>query len=179
MSFTNVLYYVYTLLLQVLKLHTKLGKPIPSDNPTVIQPAGVAPSGPTALKKVPLTKNNSAPGNTFVKPAPPKISFLGPKPDYDRYHTGSGSQGSSDNGSITTAENSQLMSNTAYPASVVTGTGNSVTNAQSESKAEIEDTYVEKDVEPVGVDYIEEIRTEDGNGIYSICFVLLYFELLG
>jgi len=147
--------------IQVLKLHTKLGKPIPSDNPTVIQPAGGAPTGPTALKKVPLTKNNSSATPTFVKPAPPKISFLGPKPDYDRYNTGANNNGTSGNAEM---ESSQEVISTAYPVPVTSGTATADSSSVTPEvpKPSIED-YVEKDIEPVGVDYIEEIRTDDGN----------------
>lgn len=139
-----------------MKLHTKLGKPIPSDNPTVIPPASTGSS--PALKKV----SAAIKATTFAKPSvPPKLNFVSGKTEYDRFlHTNPTARSATSEGETSTTETFC----TTYPASAI-GTDSTASSNHSESTEasnEVEHTYVEKDIEPVGMDYIEEIRTDDG-----------------
>jgi len=156
----------------VLKLHTKLGKPIPSDNPTVIPPASSAPPpAAPALKKVPMAMAKTT--STFVKPAiPPKVNFVSGKTEFDRFlHT---DPLAARNNSNPESPSSESLC-TTYPASTTgmepaTPTTPSSTGSE-ESSTSPDQMYLEKDIEPVGMDYIEEIRTEDGNENDCVCVV--------
>ncbi|CAL8101229.1 unnamed protein product [Orchesella dallaii] len=166
---------------KVLKLHTKLGKPIPSDNPTVIQSASANGQGqnqPSSGANVPLKiipKQNQNP--PFVKqpvPSAPKLNFIGPKADYDRY--GQGLQQQNESGSQL-QQPSQAITNVQQPQAVSqspTVLGNvAPTNVdhKPEPVATVSPTvgFAEKDIQPVGQDYIEEVRSDDGKVVSFNC----------
>jgi zinc finger RNA-binding protein len=171
---------------KVLKLHTKLGKPIPSDNPTVIaspatttpaQPQSAQPAG-SVLKQIPITNSsasnsqqtNAGPTATsFAKPVTPKINFIGPKTDFDRYTPSANVNSAADtNGDQTTAQIS-----TSYTAAANSTSAASSTNSSSQAQLSTESSktpeYVEKDIQPVGQDYIEEVRSDEGKVVSFNC----------
>lgn len=162
---------------KVLKLHTKLGKPIPSDNPTVIstangqQPQSQQQQAVVATPTVKATPPKQQNLNTnFVKQSPaaggtPKISFIGPKADYDRY-------GQSQSEAAAVQQNVQSL-----PAAAVNVNQQPVTPTTASGTAKHESpgststpgsSYVEKDIQPVGQDYIEEVKSEDGKLRYLL-----------
>ncbi|XP_011350172.2 zinc finger RNA-binding protein isoform X2 [Ooceraea biroi] len=108
---------------KVVKLHTKLGKPIPSADPTVLNPKPAAAAKAAATKKPTVT-------------ATPKINFVA-------------------SGNLGTVNQNQ-----------------SVEVKQEEPAAEetVEEATVdEKDIQPVGQEYIEENKSEDGKIISFNC----------
>ncbi|XP_014215361.1 zinc finger RNA-binding protein isoform X3 [Copidosoma floridanum] len=104
---------------KVVKLHTKLGKPIPSADPTVLNPKPSAIKVGAAVKKGVIT-------------AAPKINFVA-----------SGNLGT-------------------------VNTGNDVKIEESEDAGE-EQSGEEKDIQPVGQEYIEENKSDDGKIISFNC----------
>lgn len=139
---------------KVLKLHTKLGKPIPSDNPTVIAPSASngqsSQAGSTSANKVQQKVTGNMP---FAKQnnvgATPKVNFIGPKADFDRYGPGQQQQQNESTSQSTNSGAGQINATNNAQNSHDNSTGNG-------------DAYVEKDIQPVGQDYIEEVRSDDG-----------------
>ncbi|XP_071558805.1 zinc finger RNA-binding protein isoform X2 [Temnothorax nylanderi] len=108
---------------KVVKLHTKLGKPIPSADPTVLNPKPAAAAKAAATKKPTVT-------------ATPKINFVA-----------SGNLG-------TVNQNQTVELKPEEPAVEET----------------VEEAAVdEKDIQPVGQEYIEENKSEDGKIISFNC----------
>jgi len=169
---------------KVLKLHTKLGKPIPSDNPTVISTTSSSSSvqsSPASSTPVntpyPVPKANTAtvtvsgisnnamnlnqPSSVFAKPATPKINFVGNK---DSSTAGLSNVGSGNESTTTTSSSSSIQPlSTTYAAPAAPG-GN-VTSSDNKATTD----FVEKDVQPVGQDYIEELKNEEGKVISFNC----------
>ncbi|XP_012257054.2 zinc finger RNA-binding protein isoform X2 [Athalia rosae] len=110
---------------KVVKLHTKLGKPIPSADPTVLNPKPAAVAKATVTKKATVT-------------ATPKINFVA-----------SGNLGTVAQPPVTGAEVKQEEP---------------VADDASEEAA-----IDEKDIQPVGQEYIEENKSEDGKIISFNC----------
>ncbi|XP_058792021.1 zinc finger RNA-binding protein isoform X1 [Phymastichus coffea] len=104
---------------KVVKLHTKLGKPIPSADPTVLNPKPSAAKGAAASKKGVVT-------------ASPKINFVA-----------SGNLGT-----------------------VNAGQDSKIDEADDGTEEQATD---EKDIQPVGQEYIEENKSEDGKIISFNC----------
>lgn len=138
---------------KVVKLHTKLGKPIPSDNPTVMATPASANSNSstnnTLMKSTPTIPVNAVnQGNSIAKPMTPKISYMGIKTDASSIISTSATDGKN---------NDQYLSmSTTYSSPAAPG-GN-MSSAEKTSPID----YIEKDVQPVGQDYIEELRNEEG-----------------
>ncbi|BFY97121.1 hypothetical protein BsWGS_00159 [Bradybaena similaris] len=120
---------------KVLKLHTKLGKPIPSTDP-VISAAGKAAKHAAAAKKV-------------ISSATPKIKFLG------------GNQLKCVGGKI---EEVKLEVTANSDTAVNNSTENTATMSDDEG-----DAGAEKDVTPVGHEYIEQIKNDIGKVISFNC----------
>lgn len=160
-------------------MHTKLGKPIPSDSPTVVTAAGAvsasAVSNTTTVKPVPITSSSSEPivTATVVKPNPPKINFIGPKTD-----TQFGTQPAAPVAPVAAPVAATVSTHDftapvpgviTTPATLTVPASTTAVNipvAQSMGEGE-KDTiqsqgYTEKEIQPVGQDYIEEVRSEDG-----------------
>ncbi|XP_012281765.1 zinc finger RNA-binding protein isoform X2 [Orussus abietinus] len=107
---------------KVVKLHTKLGKPIPSADPTVLNPKPAVAAKTTTAKKPTVT-------------ATPKINFVA-------------------SGNLGTVNQGQ-------PVEVKT--------EESAEEAAEEAVVDEKDIQPVGQEYIEENKSEDGKIISFNC----------
>ncbi|XP_018359554.1 PREDICTED: zinc finger RNA-binding protein isoform X2 [Trachymyrmex cornetzi] len=105
---------------KVVKLHTKLGKPIPSADPTVLNPKPAAKAA--AAKKSTVT-------------ATPKINFVA-------------------SGNLGTVNQNQTAE---------------VKQEESVEETAEEATGDEKDIQPVGQEYIEENKSEDGKIISFNC----------
>ncbi|XP_018044530.1 PREDICTED: zinc finger RNA-binding protein isoform X2 [Atta colombica] len=105
---------------KVVKLHTKLGKPIPSADPTVLNPKPAAKAA--AAKKSTVT-------------ATPKINFVA-----------SGNLGTVNQNQTTEVKQEESVEETVEEA-----------------------TGDEKDIQPVGQEYIEENKSEDGKIISFNC----------
>ncbi|XP_066993035.2 zinc finger RNA-binding protein isoform X2 [Anabrus simplex] len=131
---------------KVLKLHTRLGKPIPSDDPVVLGGGSAKTTGTTATTttntssqaKTTTTQTKVVPG-AVKKPvtAAPKINFV------------TGAVGSGANAGNTV----EVKTDAKEDASV------------SDSEVTVND----KDVQPVGQDYIEEIKNDEGKVISFNC----------
>ena len=104
-------------LVQVVKLHTKLGKPIPATDPVPVQES----------------KSNKASGTTVGKKtvSTPKITFVG--------------------------------------GSTLKMGGNKASEAEKAAEKEAEEIEEEKDVIPVGQEYIEEMKNEAGKIVSFNC----------
>ncbi|XP_011504496.1 PREDICTED: zinc finger RNA-binding protein isoform X3 [Ceratosolen solmsi marchali] len=110
---------------KVVKLHTKLGKPIPSADPTVLNPKPSAANKADAASKADAAKKG-------VITATPKINFVA----------------SGNLGTVNQGNDSKIDDN---------DDGNE------------EQTTDEKDIQPVGQEYIEENKSEDGKIISFNC----------
>jgi len=164
---------------KVVKLHTKLGKPIPPAEPQLIHsvktgassspaatpaqtPTAAAPAAPTA----PLPSTATTPSSTTTSTSPvgptvnannvpkavtgsPKINFLGG--NYLNSMNGSKQAGAGDNVVVASSPTEKEI-DTPITAAVATETALSVV-AQWEE---------EKIIQPVGQDYVEELRGPDG-----------------
>ncbi|XP_020289304.1 zinc finger RNA-binding protein isoform X2 [Pseudomyrmex gracilis] len=108
---------------KVVKLHTKLGKPIPSADPTVLNPKPATAAKTTSTKKPAVT-------------ATPKINFVA-------------------SGNLGTVNQNQTTE---------------VKQEESTAEETVEEVTVdEKDIQPVGQEYIEENKSEDGKIISFNC----------
>ncbi|XP_018405540.1 PREDICTED: zinc finger RNA-binding protein isoform X2 [Cyphomyrmex costatus] len=108
---------------KVVKLHTKLGKPIPSADPTVLNPK------PAAAAKAAITKKPTV-------TATPKINFVA-------------------SGNLGTVNQNQNLE---------------IKQEESVVEESVEEAAVdEKDIQPVGQEYIEENKSEDGKIISFNC----------
>jgi len=127
---------------KVVKLHTKLGKPIPCVDPVLVTKGGNSSTSTPTTNTVPTGQtitNIAKSGSNYRAPAVPKITFVG--------------------------SDKMKSESTHKPApTIVTGR-----NYQSEQEVTIPRLPEEKDVEPVGHDYIEEIKSDDGKVISFSC----------
>ncbi|KAL1023294.1 hypothetical protein UPYG_G00038800 [Umbra pygmaea] len=134
---------------KVVKLHTKLGKPIPSTEPVLVNsapviststagkttPSVIAATVPVVSPKPVVANSTKAPA-PVKKPVAPKITFPASKP--------------------------------ATPAAVK----QPATSSKSETTSDDEDgdgAGGQSDVQPVGHDYVEEVRNDDGKVIRFHC----------
>uniref|UniRef100_A0A8C5EVU2 Zinc finger RNA-binding protein n=1 Tax=Gouania willdenowi TaxID=441366 RepID=A0A8C5EVU2_GOUWI len=157
---------------KVVKLHTKLGKPIPSTEPSVATQTSSSStttslssaSGTSYLKAVGMVSTNSGLtaaknplSNSFTsagkKVAAPKINFVGG----NKLQTTAKPEERAD----AKAESSK----TTAPSS-----------ASQETKVEVSDSLsastlaaLQNDVQPVGHDYVEEVRNDEGKVIRFHC----------
>ncbi|XP_055952370.1 zinc finger RNA-binding protein-like isoform X2 [Argiope bruennichi] len=108
---------------KVVKLHTKLGKPIPSTEPQVVH------TGTTNATNKAAAAGNKTPtkGNAAKKTGPPKITFV----------------------AATKAEENA--------------------DVKEDNEEEKGDSSKEDDVQPVGQDYIDEIKNEEGKVVSFQC----------
>ncbi|XP_046473260.1 zinc finger RNA-binding protein isoform X2 [Neodiprion pinetum] len=109
---------------KVVKLHTKLGKPIPSADPTVLNPKPAAVVKATVTKKATVT-------------ATPKINFVA-------------------SGNLGTVAQPPVTGEVKVEEPVADDTSEDA-------------TIDEKDIQPVGQEYIEENKSEDGKIISFNC----------
>ncbi|XP_041464019.1 zinc finger RNA-binding protein-like isoform X1 [Lytechinus variegatus] len=136
---------------KVHKLHTKLGKPIPSSEPVKIGNQATAGTNSTAgTGKTQTTPSKAAakPAQPVKKMVTPKITFVGGS---KLATTGDGEK-----------KNEQKPA-AATPASKAT---TPTTGSNTEEK---EDVDMEKDILPVGEDYIEELKNEEGKLVSFNC----------
>ncbi|XP_052394764.1 zinc finger RNA-binding protein [Carassius gibelio] len=137
---------------KVVKLHTKLGKPIPSTEPVLVSSASVAvtiTTSKTAAKTTPTPTSvaqktlTTAPSKLTVslakKPATAKVSIVGSR----------------------TSTSAPVKMEEAKPSVVKT-------DALSEDE-DGDGSGVQADIQPVGHDYVEEVRNDDGKVIRFHC----------
>ncbi|RWS09781.1 zinc finger RNA-binding protein-like protein [Dinothrombium tinctorium] len=136
---------------KVVKLHTKLGKPIPSTDPVLVNPKGAT------------TKGQNTPGVPQIPAAAGKIKVLGtPRINFiggGRLHTTSGIGDKDDK----VQEDSNTIQNSSQQA--ITQSTPS-TQGQEVAQTAIEG---EKESQPVGQDYVEEVRNDDGKTVSFHC----------
>uniref|UniRef100_A0A8K9Y161 Zinc finger RNA-binding protein n=1 Tax=Oncorhynchus mykiss TaxID=8022 RepID=A0A8K9Y161_ONCMY len=137
---------------KVVKLHTKLGKPIPSTEPILVNNAPII-STSTAGKTSPIVVTSTAPVappkpvvvNAVKAPAPvkkqitPKITLLG--------------------------KSSQEISKVDEDKQLATASKSETTSDDEDG----EGVGGQGDVQPVGHDYVEEVRNDDGKVIRFHC----------
>lgn len=127
---------------KVLKLHTKLGKPIPANQPTVA----------SSSSKANQNKSQSVipnPGKIKVL-GTPRINFIGG----GRLHTTQTGEIKED--SFADSQNKSELSEIEEEEAI----------ENMEQIAALED---KQDAQPIGQDYIEEMRTDDGKGVTFHC----------
>ncbi|XP_076465037.1 zinc finger RNA-binding protein-like isoform X2 [Babylonia areolata] len=146
---------------KVVKLHTKLGKPIPSTNPVIMNSSG---SSTVSVTKT-TTSTVAAAGGTKVAPksttatagivkkvvAAPKITFVGG--NVLKTTTGK-------------AEEPKASSNGDTAVKAAEPVQTSTEDSKEEEHLNI---LGEKDVAPVGHEYIEEMRNEQGKTVSFNC----------
>ncbi|RWS27813.1 zinc finger RNA-binding protein-like protein [Leptotrombidium deliense] len=141
---------------KVVKLHTKLGKPIPSTDPVLINAKGGANKGQnnSLIPQIP-----AAAGKIKVL-GTPRINFIGG----GRLHTTAGIAEKEDKlvEDISIPQNSvqQVMQTTPCSST------NALLPVPELSQSAIE---IDKDCQPVGQDYVEEVRNDDGKTISFHC----------
>nr|XP_033789211.1 zinc finger RNA-binding protein isoform X2 [Geotrypetes seraphini] len=174
---------------KVVKLHTKLGKPIPSTEPNVVSQSGTSVSGsksasstsggtavnnsvnssvpstavkiltPTISSSLGSTTSNKAAivstNNIIKKITTPKINFVGG----NKLQT-SGSKIEE----IKTTENSKAM-----PSIATVQTQEAKIDTASETLQSTTLAALQSDVQPVGHDYVEEVRNDEGKVIRFHC----------
>lgn len=126
---------------KVVKLHTKLGKPIPSVDPVLVT-KGTTSTTATTTSSAPQTITNIAKAPSYAgprQPAIPKITFVG-----------------SDKAK---QETTVKLENKHQPPKPYI----------AEQEVTIPRLPEEKDVQPVGHDYIEEIKNEEGKVVSFNC----------
>nr|CAG4641552.1 EOG090X037N [Eurycercus lamellatus] len=139
---------------KVVKLHTKLGKPIPPAEPQLIHNSKVTGAAPTATGTAPAagttpaapTTSTPAAGTSKVVAPAPKINFLGGNYLNTAQSKAGGPEGDSN------ASASQIKSEVPMTAAAATETALSVVAQWEEEKV----------IQPVGQDYVEELRGPDG-----------------
>ncbi|MBN3317157.1 ZFR protein, partial [Atractosteus spatula] len=154
---------------KVVKLHTKLGKPIPSTEPVVVNSAPVAttttaskPAPPTTTPATPATPPKPTIASTgkasplVKKPAAPKITFVANKPAAAPV--------------AVKEEKVKLPATTTAAVTVTTTVAAMKPEPQSEQEEDEGDgSGGPGDVQPVGHDYVEEVRNDDGKVIRFHC----------
>ncbi|XP_077989611.1 zinc finger RNA-binding protein-like isoform X2 [Glandiceps talaboti] len=144
---------------KVFKLHTKMGKPIPSTEPVqVTPPASTTATSATAKTSGTATSASKAATTATAKPAAkkitPKITFVG---------------GTKLN---TTNPSSLLEVERKMDTKPITPTVSASAAAATEVKADNKGEPVtpeKPDVQPVGEDYIEEVRNDEGKIVSFNC----------
>ncbi|XP_061680479.1 zinc finger RNA-binding protein isoform X2 [Syngnathoides biaculeatus] len=136
---------------KVVKLHTKLGKPIPSTEPVLVNSAPVAKTS-TAAKQQPSTTDMASVGTTSTSTAPkPAINFAAK--------------------TLTTIKKLVPSKITSNKPAVQTGTEavkveTTVPQAQEEECDQVESPG---NIQPIGHDYVEEVCNGDGKVIRFHC----------
>eukprot|EP00057_Strongylocentrotus_purpuratus_P035777 XP_801974.4 PREDICTED: zinc finger RNA-binding protein isoform X1 [Strongylocentrotus purpuratus] len=139
---------------KVLKLHTKLGKPIPSSEPVKIGNQATAVTNSTAgTAKTQTTPSKTAPktAQPIKKMVTPKITFVG----------GSKLATTGD------AEKKNEQKTAQTPAAPAPKTP--TTPVIAPTAEDKDDLDMEKDILPVGEDYIEELKNEEGKLVSFNC----------
>ncbi|XP_035825593.1 zinc finger RNA-binding protein [Aplysia californica] len=139
---------------KVVKLHTKLGKPIPSTDPVVTTTA----SKPTVAKPAP-GKSVAVPSPTAAKRvlATPKINFVG------------GSQLKSTGAKAEEVKVGVATAAAATTTSVAVTATDTATPMSDDEGDDTGNAAAEKDVTPVGHEYIEEIKNDIGKTVSFNC----------
>ncbi|XP_060088621.1 zinc finger RNA-binding protein-like [Heteronotia binoei] len=139
---------------KVVKLHTKLGKPIPSIEPVVVNssgPANGSASKPT-LHTTALTKQAPGVTNSTLgsnKATPAKKPFVATK--------------------LAFAGASKLPATSAKQAAAAKGASPKVGLPAEQSSLDGDGSGMLLDVNPVGYDYVEEVHNEEGKMIRFHC----------
>ncbi|XP_070543118.1 zinc finger RNA-binding protein-like isoform X2 [Ptychodera flava] len=141
---------------KVLKLHTKLGKPIPSTEPVPVTPASTTTT---------TTAKTSAPATTVSKPTPtlatkpvakkitPKITFVG---------------GTKLSTTAPSKFEKEIEQKTVTPTTTAASAA-PASEVKTDTKAEPPVSPEKPDIQPVGEDYIEEVRNEEGKIVSFNC----------
>ncbi|CAH1254797.1 ZFR [Branchiostoma lanceolatum] len=159
---------------KVLKLHTKLGKPIPSTEPVLVTAGGgTSTTSSTAPAKATTTttpastvpKPKAAAATAAVAAAVPK-KVVTPKITFVASTTG-GTKLSTTPGGIKTEE-TKVTEMAAKAAVASTSTAQTDAGKQEEASKLLQELQA-KEVQPVGEEYIEEIKNADGKVIQFHC----------
>ncbi|XP_035662869.1 zinc finger RNA-binding protein-like isoform X11 [Branchiostoma floridae] len=159
---------------KVLKLHTKLGKPIPSTEPVLVTAGGgtsttasAAPAKATTTTTPASTvpKPKAAAATAAVAAAVPK-KVVTPKITFVASTTG-GTKLSTTPGGIK-AEETKVTEMTAKAVVANTSTAQTDAGKQEEASKLLQELQA-KEVQPVGEEYIEEIKNADGKVIQFHC----------
>nr|XP_006823768.1 PREDICTED: zinc finger RNA-binding protein-like [Saccoglossus kowalevskii] len=139
----------------VLKLHTKLGKPIPSTEPVPVTPASTTSTTIAAKASATSTvTQNKTPtataAKTVTRKVTPKITFVG-----------------GTKLSTTTPDAEKKLGELKSIPSLQAASA--LMDAKTESKIESPMTPEKPDVQPVGEDYIEEVRNDEGKIVSFNC----------
>ncbi|XP_043190869.1 zinc finger RNA-binding protein-like isoform X2 [Amphibalanus amphitrite] len=144
---------------KVVKLHTKLGKPIPSTEPVVVPGKSTTTTAKTgAAATTAVTKTTEV---TKVV-ATPKINFVGGTKLTTTTPTASAAAA----GTAVKEEPKEAAAAAAAPAAA---TAAAPAVARDDTVAVAAAALGEKEVEPVGQEYIEEIKNEEGKVVSFNC----------
>ncbi|KAK3783611.1 hypothetical protein RRG08_020938 [Elysia crispata] len=133
---------------KVVKLHTKLGKPIPSAEPVVTPAVVTKPAAKPAPGKAVVVQSNTAAKKVL---AAPKINFVG------------GTQLKSLGGKT------EEVKTAAVAAPTTPNTSDTQASLSEDEGDDAGNSSAEKDVTPVGHEYIEEIKNDIGKTISFNC----------
>ena len=159
---------------KVVKLHTKLGKPIPSVDPVLVtkgagSPAapgpGGAPSASSAASSQSSTSSTTPTGPPPPLPNPPQTITNLAKPP--QAYTQSARQPTIPK--ITFVGSDKIKPEVPKVEVKQAMVAKPYTNTYAEQEVTIPRLPEEKDVQPVGHDYIEEIKNEEGKVISFSC----------
>uniref|UniRef100_A0A8K9WQA8 Zinc finger RNA-binding protein n=1 Tax=Oncorhynchus mykiss TaxID=8022 RepID=A0A8K9WQA8_ONCMY len=171
------LYFVSVLSCQVVKLHTKLGKPIPSTEPSVVTQTS------TASSKTPVSSSTTPTGSTS------NSSYLKPVNIVSQGGAGAGLGKGLVGNNLSAANATTAVKKVNTPKINFVGgnklqtTGKvetskppppSLVPQPQETKNESSDSLstlaaLQNDVQPVGHDYVEEVRNDEGKVIRFHC----------
>ncbi|XP_069483183.1 zinc finger RNA-binding protein isoform X2 [Ambystoma mexicanum] len=173
---------------KVVKLHTKLGKPIPSTEPNVVSQAGTSTASAKPAASVTSTATSSNTANSSIATATKMLTA-----------TGSSSLGAAGNNTAIVGSANTIIKKITTPKINFVGgnklqtTGNKMEEVKPASNiksiptlASVQTTEVkpdsvteslqqatlaalQSDVQPVGHDYVEEVRNDEGKVIRFHC----------
>nr|CAG4651682.1 EOG090X037N [Triops cancriformis] len=147
---------------KVVKLHTKLGKPIPSTEPQIILPPGklAVSNASTTISHTQTLPTSS--GKTAVV-ATPKINFLETASNKDKDAPGIKAESP-----IPPPPAEEHLAQPPSLAPLMTSGTESYQESSSHPGNE-EDSVADKDAQPVGGDFVEGIHNEEGKLISFLC----------
>ncbi|CAL8248945.1 unnamed protein product [Merluccius merluccius] len=169
---------------KVVKLHTKLGKPIPSTEPSVVAQTTTSSTSSTSTTKTSsLGASNSSSSlaqsssssqvssNTYLKPVA-IVSSAASKAPSTTTTSSSSSVKKVNTPKISFVGGNKLQTTTEEPRAEVSKPA--ATSLSTDSKSDISHSLsalaaLQSDVQPVGHDYVEEVRNDEGKVIRFHC----------
>uniref|UniRef100_A0A8C5CZ81 Zinc finger RNA-binding protein n=1 Tax=Gadus morhua TaxID=8049 RepID=A0A8C5CZ81_GADMO len=155
---------------KVVKLHTKLGKPIPSTEPSVVPQTSTAPSSTkTSTSSLPAASAQASSSAPYLKPVAmvsgASSLWAGAGPGQDPESPRPSVSGG--NKLQTTAKAEEPRAPAARPPAPAAAPSSEPKSEVAESLAAL--AVLQSEVQPVGHDYVEEVRNDEGKVIRFHC----------